>query len=500
MAKAQDRGLAAGIEVNSRRAASITSEITQLRAQWRQLSAREGLLRNEVQALGIEPEAVPKRTVREIAAARETWRDHPATDAQIRKLEELSREVDTPFDVDPNITKGQAHDAISGILSGTITQVQFRDRPAGPMFIEAAEPRREATQPEIESAGAEPPVLTPRPVVDPVAEVERRLMERLAAQDPDADAAVGAQANTADQFLDWATGHFKVKAQVALADLMSERDTLTDEMFVVCRTILADPKRWSEFGHRAAEAYWEAHRDEPIQHPTTTAVTDAIVEARASEDRAVDQGYLDTAQGVLADVVAEGASPEERAEQVEAIQDALDFGAGPELDDWWARGRAAFDAATPMDLPTPETDPGLAAALGKLRSRRAREELTNQWFAGARQGQREATADDRAALLTEAAHDPRVIAEVGGRTTDYLPSFQPHTTATRNVVTELARGGSPLRQAAAQLILREHDLPTEFYEASHSEWQRAHGHELTWDETTGRSGHRGCGCSCAAIR
>ncbi|MBM4504782.1 hypothetical protein GS582_14450 [Rhodococcus hoagii] len=61
---------------------------------------------------------------------------------------------------------------------------------------------------------------------------------------------------------------------------------------------------------------------------------------------------------------AEGASPEERAEQVEAIQDALDFGAGPELDDWWARGRAAFDAATPMDLPTPETDPGLAAALG----------------------------------------------------------------------------------------------------------------------------------------
>lgn len=484
MAKAQDRGLAAGIEVNSRRAASITSEITQLRAQWRQLSAREGLLRNEVQALGIEPEAVPKRTVREVAAARETWRDHPATDAQIRKLEELSREVDTPFDVDPNITKGQAHDAISGILSGTITQVQFRDRPAGPMFIEAAEPRPEATQPEIESAGAEPPVLTPRPVVDPVAEVERRLMERLAAQDPDADAAVGAQANTADQFLDWATGHFKVKAQVALADLMSERDTLTDEMFVVCRTILADPKRWSEFGHRAAEAYWEAHRDEPIQHPTTTAVTDAIVEARASEDRAVDEGYLDTAQGVLADVVAEGASPEERAEQVEAIQDALDFGAGPELDDWWARGRAAFDAAMPMDLPAPETDPGLAAALGKLRSRRAREELTNQWFAGARQGQREATADDRAALLTEAAHDPRVIAEVGGRTTDYLPSFQPHTTATRNVVTELARGGSPLRQAAAQLILREHDLPTEFYEASHSEWQRAHGHELTWDETT----------------
>ncbi|NKV95102.1 hypothetical protein GS929_01630 [Rhodococcus hoagii] len=153
MAKAQDRGLAAGIEVNSRRAASITSEITQLRAQWRQLSAREGLLRNEVQALGIEPEAVPKRTVREIAAARETWRDHPATDAQIRKLEELSREVDTPFDVDPNITKGQAHDAISGILSGTITQVQFRDRPAGPMFIEAAEPRRKRPSPRSNPRG-----------------------------------------------------------------------------------------------------------------------------------------------------------------------------------------------------------------------------------------------------------------------------------------------------------------------------------------------------------
>ncbi|MBM4477173.1 hypothetical protein GS456_17760 [Rhodococcus hoagii] len=128
-------------------------------------------------------------------------------------------------------------------------------------------------------------------------------MERLAAQDPDADAAVGAQANTADQFLDWATGHFKVKAQVAWPDLMSERDTLTDAMFVVCRTILADPKRWSEFGPPSSGGLLGGA-------PTTTdptsdddGVTDAIVEARASEDRAVRPGLSGHSPGVLADVV-----------------------------------------------------------------------------------------------------------------------------------------------------------------------------------------------------
>ncbi|MBM4628640.1 hypothetical protein GS453_18080 [Rhodococcus hoagii] len=69
-----------------------------------------------------------------------------------------------------------------------------------------------------------------------------------------------------------------------------------------------------------------------------------------------------------------------------------------------------------------------------------------------------------------------LIARSGRPHDGLLPSFQPHTTATRNVVTELARGGFTIAAgpAAAQLmlILREHDLPTEFYEAVAQRVQR----------------------------
>ncbi|MCT7294405.1 hypothetical protein NVV99_26395, partial [Rhodococcus sp. PAE-6] len=134
--------------------------------------------------------------------------------------------------------------------------------PAGPMFIPAATPAEPATPPAPAAAEAsqdeEPQVeqpQRPRPRIDPLADVERRVLERLAEPDAEADTAADPQVNTAAQFLSWADGHFTVKAQVALADLMADRDSLTDEMFLVCRVMLSDPKRWGELGHRAAEAY-----------------------------------------------------------------------------------------------------------------------------------------------------------------------------------------------------------------------------------------------------
>ncbi|WP_437343273.1 helicase-related protein [Rhodococcus pyridinivorans] len=427
--------------------------------------------------------------MREVASARPAWREHPATTRQLRTLERLAAETNVPFVLDEGITKGQAHDLIAAMLAGNLPLVQFTDRPAGPMFIPAATPAEPATPPDPAAAEAsqdeEPQVeqpQQPRPRIDPLAEVERRLLETLAEPDTEADTAADPQVNTAAQFLSWAEGHFTVKAQVALADLMADRDSLTDEMFLVCRAILSDPKRWGELGHRAAEAYWQARTGEPVQHPVTTETVDAIVDARASEDRAVAEDFLDTAQAVLDSQEPAGpATAEQRNEQVEAVQDGIDQAATVEVDQWWARGRAAYDPADPLTLPQPDTDPQVAAAIGKVRSRKGRDEIRSQWFAGVEQARREATAGERQALVAEVAVDPRLIAQVEGRRPDYLPAVT--RSEVKSLIAEAAREAPPLRQAAAKVLL-EHRLPDELYERAYAEWERVHGPELTWDQGT----------------
>ena len=272
-AVAQERGLDRGVEANSERVTTFAERLDRLRGQWRELRAQENRLRSELHALGIDPEAVPKQAVREVAAAQPAWREHPATERQLRTIERLAAETNVPFVLDDDITKGQAHDLIAAMLAGNRPLIQFTDRPAGPMFIPAAQPREQAApQPQTEPASPAPEAETPQseapqpqPVIDPLAEVERRLLERLAEPDAEADTAANPRANTAAQFLSWADGHFTVKAQTFLADLMADRDSLTDEMFLVCRAVLSDPKRWGELGHRAAEAYWQARTGEPVR-------------------------------------------------------------------------------------------------------------------------------------------------------------------------------------------------------------------------------------------
>ncbi|WP_302071577.1 helicase-related protein [Rhodococcus ruber] len=485
---AQERGLDRGIDLNGQRVITLTEQLERLRGQWRELRGRENQLRSELHALGIDPESVPKQSVREVAAAQPAWREHPATTRQLRTLERLAAETTAPFVVDENITKGQAHDLIASLLAGNLPQAQFADRPTGPMFIPAATPAEADTAPdtaaEPQPTQAEAPqVETPRPVIDPLAEVERRLLETLAEPDADADIAANPRANTAAQFLSWADGHFKVKAQVALADLMADRDSLTDEMFLVCRSILADPKRWGELGHRAAEAYWRARTGEPVQHPVTAETADTIVDARASEDRAIEEDFLDTTQHVLdAQEPAEFDTPAQRSEHVEAVQDGIDQAATVEVEQWWARGRAAYDRDDPLTIPQPDTDPEVAAAIKSVRRRKARDEIRAQWFAGVEQGRREATAAQRQALIAEVAVDPRLIATVEGRRPDYLPAVA--RSQAQSLIAEAAREASPLRQAAAKVLLEHHPLPAELYERAYAEWERIHGPELTWDQDT----------------
>nr|WP_229580969.1 helicase-related protein [Rhodococcus rhodochrous] len=453
------------------------------------MRAQENQLRNDLHTWGIDPEAVPKQTVREVAAAQPAWRKHPATERQLRTLERLAAETNVPFVLDDGITKGQAHELIAAMLAGNLPNAQFTDRPAGPMFIPAATPAEPATPPTPAAAEAsqdeEPQVeqpQQPRPRIDPLAEVERRLLERLAEPDTEADTAAHPQVNTAAQFLSWADGHFTVKAQVALADLMADRDVLTDEQFLVCRAILSDPKRWGELGHRAAGAYWQARTGELVQHPVTAETVDAIVDARASEDRAVAEDFLDTTQAVLdSQEPAEPATADQRNEQVEAIQDGIDQAATVEVDQWWARGRAAYDPTDPLTLPQPDTDPQVATAIGKVRSRKGRDEIRSQWFAGVEQARREATADERQALIAEVAVDPRLIAQVKGRRPDYLPAVT--RSEVKSLIAEAAHEAPPLRQAAAKVLL-EHRLPDELYERAYAEWERVHGPELTWDQDT----------------
>ncbi|MHC6214677.1 helicase-related protein [Rhodococcus ruber] len=422
--------------------------------------------------------------MREIASAHPAWREHPATARQLRTLERLAAETTVPFVVDENITKGQAHDLIASLLAGNLPQVQFPDRPAGPMFLPAATPTELDTPPAPELHQAETPQAdTPQPVIDPLVEVERRLLGRLAEPDPEADTAANPEVNTAAQFFSWADGHFKVKAQVALADLMTDRQSLTDEMFVVCRAILADPKRWGELGHGAAEAYWQARTGEPVQHPVTAEVADTIVDARAREDRAIEEDFLDTTQAVLdAHEPAELDTPAQRSEHLGAVQDGIDQAATVEVEQWWARGRAAYDRDDPLTLPQPDADPEVAAAIKAVRGRKARDEIRAQWFAGVEQGRREATAAQRQALVAEVAVDPRLIAMVEGRRPDYLPAVA--RSEAQSLIAEAARDGSPLRQAAAKVLLEHHPLPAELYERAYAEWERIHGPELTWDQDT----------------
>ncbi|KDE10029.1 helicase-related protein [Rhodococcus aetherivorans] len=482
MATAQERGLPDGIAANTANVASCTEQLERLRGQWRELRGRENQLRSELHALGIDPESVPKQTVREVVAAQLAWREHPATARQLRTLERLARETHVPFVVDEGITKGQAHDLIASLLAGNIPQAQFTDRPAGPMFLPAATPAEPAA-PDTPPAPEPPQAETPQPVIDPLAEVERRLLETLAEPDVEADVAANPEVNTAAQFFSWADGHFKVKAQVALADLMTDRQSLTDKMFAVCRSILADPKRWGELGRRAAEAYWQARTGEPVQHPVTAEVADTIVGARASEDRAVTEDFLDTTQHVLdAQERAELATAEQRSVHVDAVQDGIDQAATVEVEQWWARGRAAYDPSDPLTLPQPDTDPQIAAAIKTVRGRKARDEIRAQWFAGVEQGRREATAEERSALVAEVAVDPRLIARVEGRRPDYLPTVA--RDEAKSLIAEAARDGSPLRQAAAKVLLEHHRLPAELYERAYAEWDRIHGPELTWDQAT----------------
>ncbi|WP_232333526.1 hypothetical protein [Rhodococcus sp. p52] len=488
METAQERGFDRGIEVNGQRVTTLTERLDRLRGRWRELRAQENQLRTELHTWGIDPEAVPKQTVREVAAAQPAWREHPATERQLRTIERLAAEANVPFVLDDDITKGQAHDLITAMLAGNLPNAQFTDRPAGPMFIPAATPAEPATPPApaaAETSQDEEPQVEqprPRPRIDPLADVERRVLERLAEPDTDADTAANPQVNTAAQFLSWADGHFTVKAQVALADLMADRDSLTDEQFLVCRVMLSDPKRWGELGHRAAEAYWQARTGEPTQHPVTTEVADAIVEARADVERPFTEDFLDTTQAVLdTQEPAEPATAEQRGEHVAAVQDGIDQAATVEVDQWWARGRAAYDPADPLTLPQPDTDPQVAAAIGKVRSRTGRDEIRSQWFAGVEQARREATAGERQALIAEVAVDPRLIAQVEGRRPDYLPAVT--RSEVKSLIAEAARKAPPLRQAAAKVLL-EHRLPDELYERAYAEWERVHGPELTWDQGT----------------
>ncbi|NCL75738.1 hypothetical protein AIIKEEIJ_03208 [Rhodococcus sp. YH1] len=427
--------------------------------------------------------------MREVAAAKPAWREHPATARQLRTLERLAAETTAPFVVEAGLTKGQAHDLIAALLAGNLPQAQFTGRPAGPMFIPAATPVEPAPEDQAAagvSRSGEPQAgqaRQPRPVIDPLAQVERRLLKTLAEPDTEADAAANPQVNTAAQFLSWAESHFKVKAQVALADLMADRDSLTDGMFLVCRAILSDPKRLGELGHRAAEAYWQARTGEPVQHPVTAEVTDTIVDARASKERHITEDFLDTTQAVLdTREPAEPATAAQRGEHVDAVQDGIDQAATVEVDEWWARGRAAYDPDDPLTLPQPDTDPQVAAAIKAVRRRKARDEIRSRWFDGVAQGRREATAEERRALIAEVAVDPRLIAQVEGRRPEYLPAVA--RAEAQRLIADAAREASPLRQAAAKVLLENHPLPAELYERAYAEWERIHGPELTWDQDT----------------
>lgn len=480
--------------------------------QW----SREQELRREIQSLGINPHAVPRALVQEVAGAdrnpKQSWRSDAISTRQIAKLEELSHQVDKPFTVDTTITKGEAHDLISSVLSGNFKEVQFSGRPQGPLLTPISAP---VAGPEVAPASEvddmadqaadtaeEVPTSTAVAVEDPRAEVTARLLAMLAETDSEADLHANTDTNTAAQFLDWAEGHFTTKAQVALADLMSDRQSLTDEMFLACRAVLLDRDRWHELGNTAAQAYWQERTGQPLENPTITAVADATITDRASDEREVGEDYLETAQhaaqrvltaaesttdtGRESDTADEGALEEgaiaSRGRELDAIQEAFDLGITPEVDDWEMRAYTLFDPETPLDLPAPSADPGFAAALRTLKGQKARRELENQWWSGVGRAQDAAVAVDVAQLFEEASTSPKLIAAAAGHTGESVTFSHEYRSALREAVSKLAVDGPPLRQAAAQLINTRpaERTPEGFPELLIAGWEQQHADAMTW--------------------
>lgn len=484
----REPGRAPGVERDIRR---VATRLERLRRQWRVLREQEKQLRTELHTLGIDPESVPGQTVREVAAALPGWREHPATDSQLRTLARLAAETDGSFVVGETMTKGQAHDLIAAVLAGNIPAAQIRDRPAGPlfMFIPVGTPV---------TRKADVDVPQPVPVPDPLDGIAPYswvgplhtpdVFGRVSAPDPEADAAVNSLGNRPDRFFSWADGHFKVKAQIVLADVMIDRRSTPDGPFVVSRALLADPETWGEHSHLAAEAYWESHTGRPAQNPITAEVVTAIVDARAgsARDPARDftaGDFLGAAQAVLdAQEPAEFDTAEQRSEHIDAVQDGIDRAATSEVDQWRLRGRIAYDPADPLVLPHPDVDPQVAAAINAVRNDRARVEIRHHWFNGVSQAQREATASEAAALIAEVAVDPRLIAKVEGRRPAHLKAAAHHDA--ESLIVDVALETSPLRQAAAHALLEAHTLPDELFERAHAEWARLHGQEPDWDEAT----------------
>ncbi|NRI68803.1 helicase [Rhodococcus sp. MS16] len=521
---AQERGLEPGILANSDRVEHINARLDRLRTEWRVQSGREHELRREIQALGIDPHSVPRTLVQEVVTAdrkpKASWRADAITKKQIAKLEELSKQVEKPFTVDATITKGEAHDLISSILSGNFKEVQLRGRPQGPLLTPPIESAPPAPETEV-TTESEPPQAVPESVpapvysADPQSEVRAHILAALAGTDPEADLRANPDVNTPDQFLGWAEGHFTNKAQVALADLMTDRQSLSDEMFLACHAVLLDRSRWQELGHTAAEAYWQARTGTPVQNPAITAVVEAIVVARASDEREVGEEYLETAHYAAAsvldieageDVDLEDEGPEPNLEEIneeelaereaereeaataerehhyEALQEALDLGIAPEIDDWEAHAYSLFNPDTPLDLPYPESDQGFSAARRKLKGETARNALDAQWWRGAHRAQNEAVAADIEQLFQEAATSPELIASTGGRDARATSYAHDYRKVFAEVIAALAEDGSPQRQAAAQLINRlpENHTPEWFTEALVTAWAHNHAAELTW--------------------
>ncbi|QEM25746.1 helicase (plasmid) [Rhodococcus qingshengii] len=456
----------------------------------------------------MDPHAVPRALVQEVAGADRTpkpsWRSEPISSRQVTKLEELSRQAGKPFEVDLTITKGEAHDLISSILSGNFKEVQLVGRPQGPLLNPPITPTAQPeVEPEADAAQADTvevditPPPSPEPA-DPKTEVTARILAMLAEPDADADLRADPNVNTAEQFLAWAEGHFTGKAQVALADLMTDRQSLSDEMFLACRGVLLDRASWHELGTTAAQAYWQTRTETPVENPTITAVVEAVVTARESDEREVTEDYLETAQHAAQQVIeaaetgVEGTNDEvaaqsetaiaQRENQLEALQEALDLGIAPEIDDWETRAYSLFNPDTPLDLPYPESDPGFSAARRKLKGETARNALDAQWWRGAHRAQNEAVAADIEQLFQEAATSPELIAATGGRDARSASHSHGYQKVFAEVIATLAEDGSPQRQAAAQLINRlpESRTPEWFTEALVTAWKHNHAAELTW--------------------
>ncbi|AHK35498.1 hypothetical protein Pd630_LPD10048 (plasmid) [Rhodococcus opacus PD630] len=368
MAQAQSAGDQAASDRLTQSIDKLEGRRDRLLGEFRHQQREVDRLETELREAGIDPESLSHRAVlktgRQVELTEhqaQLWRTEPATERQLDTLAAMLDRRGMPRELlEAPLTKGEADQAIKAALDGKQPALTWPRGEITTPFVVAEQAPGPVPVAALPGDGYEQEsVPEPEPVADPRQTVIAAVVTRAAA-DEGLNLAASAESNTHDQYFGWAVREAKSQAFSALADLMDEGDQPTR---VAARTLLADEALWSEIPREVAERVWQTHRGEPNR---IDAAAQDLAEKIAEETNSSLDPRADQTQAALETADTLDTSSELGRQSV--AQAAIDVAATPEIANWTAVGRAAFNPNQVLDDPDPTADPLVAAALADVRA------------------------------------------------------------------------------------------------------------------------------------